>query len=195
LSRPGPNGKCAVCQHLERSRVELLLASGASKRAVGKKFKLHPDAIWRHWRRHVPEDRKRTLVMGPVATAALAARVAEENTSVLDHFKTVRAGLYEMYDAALQAGDRNGGALLAGRLHENLNSVARLTGELAHSPMVMQQTNIFVSPQFAELQAVLIRVLAQYPEARSRVIQEFRALETRHEAPKLIEQHDGSVAA
>ena len=49
-----------------------------------------------------------------------------------DHLKTVRAGLYELYDAALSAGDRNGGALLAGKLHENLHAVARITGELAN---------------------------------------------------------------
>ena len=57
--------------------------------------------------------------------------------------------------------------MLAGRLHENLQGVARLTGELASSPLVMTQNNLFISPQFADLQAVLIRVLAEFPEARA----------------------------
>jgi hypothetical protein len=143
---------------------------------------------------HVPDERKRRLVLGPVAAAALAARVADESTSVLDHFAAVRAGLYELFDAALSAGDRNGGALLAGRLHENLQGVARLTGELASSPLVVTQNNFLISPQFAEMQAVLIRVLAEFPEARARVIQEFRSLEARADPPRVIEHQPNGHA-
>src|SRR6266571_5012886 len=127
--RPAPNGQCTICRHIERQRIELLLAGGASVKSVARKYGVHYHALWRHWK-HVPPQRKQRLLIGPVAAAALAARVADENMSVLDHLKTVRCGLYELYDAALTAGDRNGGALLAGKLHENLHAVARITGEL-----------------------------------------------------------------
>jgi hypothetical protein len=193
-ARRAPNGRCAVCCLIERQRAELLLAGGASIQSVARKHKVNYHALRRHWMNHVPDERKRRLVLGPVSAAALAARVADESTSVLDHLKTVRAGLYEMFDAALAAGDRNGGALLAGRLHENLHALARLTGELASSPLVMTQNNIFVSPQFAELQAVLIRVLAEFPAARARVIQEFRSLEAKTDSPRQIEHGNGQAA-
>ena len=191
--QPKPNGQCRVCQHVERGRIELLLASGASIRAISVKFTLPYYGLRRHWLLHVTDERKARLRLGPVQQAALAARISEESESVLDHFKAVRAGLYELYEAALEAGDRTGGSLLAGRLHENLNSLAKLTGELAQSPLVMKQTNVFIaSPEFALLQAVIIRALAPFPDARAAVIREFRDMETRGQPPLL--EH-GSAAA
>jgi len=81
--------------------------------------------------------------------------------------------LYQLYETALCAADGNTGALIAGRLHENLNAMARLTGQLASSPLVQNTTNIFMLPQFAEVQAVLVRVLAAHPAARLDVIRAF----------------------
>jgi hypothetical protein len=175
----GQNGRCTVCCHLERVRIELLLAGGAAHRAIGRKYRLTHHAVGRHWAGHVSEERKAALVIGPVSREALASHLAEESSSVIDHYRAVRAGLYALYDAAVTAGDRNGGALLAGRLHENLAAMARLTGQLAASPLVqVNQTNIFFNdPAFASFQADLIRVLSRHPEARNEVIAEFERLE------------------
>src|SRR5690349_4316515 len=103
-----PNGHCRVCQHVERGRIELLLAAGASIRAISAKFTLPYDGLRRHWLLHVSDERKARLKLVPVQQAALAARISKESESVLDHFKAVRAGLYELYEAALEAGDRTG---------------------------------------------------------------------------------------
>jgi hypothetical protein len=91
--------------------------------------------------------------------------------------------------------------MLAGRLHENLNAMARLTGQLASSPLVQNTTNVFLLPQFAEVQAVLVRVLAAHPAARADVIRSFREMEARMASPAapinsrvLIEQ-DAHAAA
>jgi hypothetical protein len=156
-----PSGKCTICDHPERVRAEMLLAGGASVKAVSRKLKM--------------------------SYYALASRVAEESESVLDHFKSVRAGLYQLYEATLSAGDGNTGALLAGRLHENLNSLARLTGQLASSPLVqINQQNFFVNdPQFALFQSRLIEILARHPAARDDVVAEFERLEQRSQAAAL----------
>lgn len=165
--------------HLERSRIELLMAGGASHRSVGAKFGLSHYALGRHWANHVNAERKASLVMGPVTKAALAARLSEESHSVLDHLKSVRAGLYALYDAAVTAGDRTGGALLAGRLHENLGKMALLTGQLAQSPLVqINQQNVLINdPGFAQFQQQLIAVLRRFPDARNAVVAEFERLE------------------
>ncbi len=182
-ARKGHAGGCKVCAHLERGRIELLLASGAGQTAIAAKFGVSKDSVHRHWRDHVDEERRLTLIMGPVQRQALAARVAEENSSVIDHLKAIRAGLYQQYTAALAAGDRTSGSLLAGRLHENLRIVARLTGELAASPLI-QQTNIHVNltqhPDFLELMQDLAEALGPYPEARRAV---FARIEQREVAP------------
>ena len=111
----GHPGGCKVCEHVKRTRIELLLAGGAGQTAVAAKFGLSKDSVHRHWHGHVSEERRLSLIMGPVQRMELSARVCEENGSVLDHLKVVRAGIYEQYRAALEAGDRNSGALLAGQ--------------------------------------------------------------------------------
>lgn len=186
-----PTGRCAVCAHPERTRIELLLAGGAGQKSVGDKFGVSKDSIHRHWRGHVSEERRLNLIMGPVGRMELSARVAEENSSVLDHLKAVRAGIYQQYHAALEAGDRNSGALLAGKLHENLRITAKITGELVSSPLVQinnSQTNVTAlldSREFAAFQAALIRVLGAHPAARDAVVAEFERLE-REAAPQAL---------
>lgn len=187
-----------MCGHPERTRIELLLAGSASLASVARKFRLTRFAIGRHWSGHVTDERKAALMFGPVQREALASHLAEESSSVIDHYRAVRAGLYALYDAAVTAGDRNGGALLAGRLHENLAAMARLTGQLAASPLVsVHQTNIFLhDPAFATFQADLIRVLSRFPDARDAVLAEFSRLEsTPSNLPALEHQSDATEAA
>ena len=173
---------CTVCRHLERSRVELLVAGGASHRSVGAKFGLSHYSVGRHWR-HLPEERKAALALGPVTQAALAARVSEESSSVLDGLKAARAGLWHLFDTAVTAGDRTGGALLAGRIHENLNSVAKLTGQIMQSPTIQNNTvinnnlSLRENLEFEQLKTDLIRVLSRHSEALRDVIAEFEKLD------------------
>jgi hypothetical protein len=189
---------CRTCAHPERGAIELQLAGGASISAVARQRGIAPHLLYRHWR-HVPDERKASLIMGPVQREALAARLSEESSSVVDHFKAVRAGLYELYQGALAAADFNSGALLAGKLHENLNSVARLTGQLATSPLVQvnqQVNNYFLNdPNFARFQADLIRALSPFPDARAAILAAFERLEAAPvERPALEHQPDVAAA-
>jgi hypothetical protein len=204
-TRRGHPGGCKVCAHVERTRIELLVAGGAGQKAIGTKYGLSKDSVHRHWRDHVPDHRRASLLLGPVPRQALAARVAEENSSVLDNLRIVRAGLYQQYDAALTAGDRQTGALLAGRLHENLRITAGITGELASSPLVSitnNQTNIALlteSQEFLAFRADLIRTLSRFPEARAAVLAEFERIEAEASElpalPALEHQRDDEVVA
>jgi hypothetical protein len=164
-----PPGNCQVCKHPERARIELTLAGGASRRAIGQKFKLHHLALRRHWILHVSEERKAALTLGPVQAQALAARVAEESESVIDHHRTVRAGLYQLYDSAIEASDRTGGAMLAGRLTEVNSAIARITGQLATSPLVQNTfntVNFAAHPAYLKLRDGLVALSRAHPEVR-----------------------------
>jgi hypothetical protein len=167
-----PNGKCEVCRHVERIRIELLLAGGASQKAVASKFDLKYYAVHRHWNKgHVSDERKAALIAGPAQRMALSAQVSEESASVIDHYRAIRAGLYSLFNAALEAGDRNGGALLGGKLKELCDSIARLTGQLAGSSLVTNNTLIVMqSPQVQTFLQDLAEQLAPYPEALHAVI-------------------------
>ena len=170
---------CQVCKHAERQRIELLLAGGASIRKTALKFKLHRDAVRRHWANHVDDERKAAMIAGPdVKREELATRAADESMSLLDHYRYVRQTLYHALDLASTLGDKNAIAILSGRLHENFAQWGKLTGELSQIDK-LTVTNIFLSPQFSELQATLVRVLARFPDARVEVIKAFRDLETK----------------
>ena len=173
------SGKCTLCGHPERVRAELLLAGGASLNAVSRKFGISRHVLGRHWDNHVGEARRAALILGPVKQFSLAAQVSEEAESVVDHYRAVRAGLYRLYDAALEAGDRNGGALVAGRLLTCLDAMGRLTGQLADSPLIQHnvQNNFYLLPEFASFQADLIRALSRFPDARAAVLAEFERLD------------------
>ena len=181
--RGQPSGRCVVCAHPDKVRIELLLAGGAGQKAVGRKFGISKDSVWRHWTRHVDSQHRARLIMGPVQMHALSAQIAEENTSVLENLRIIRAGLFRQFDAALEAGDRTVGALLAGKLHQNLQITAKITGELASSPLIQvnntqnNNTAMLDTPAFAAFQARLIGVLRLFPDARDAVIAEFSKLE------------------
>jgi hypothetical protein len=173
-------GLCKICQHPERVRAELLLAGGASVRSVSQKFGVNREGLRRHYALHVSLEKKTALAFGPVQREHLASRLGEESEAIVDHLKAARAAIYQVLDAALEAGDRNGVAQLTGRLHENLRELARLTGQIANSPMIGNQTNIaniFVSPEFARLQCTLLEALRPYAAARAAVVQALRSME------------------
>jgi hypothetical protein len=178
MPRSGPNGRCRVCRHAERARIELLLARGASKRHVGEKFHLHPDAVWRHWaNNHVPEHVKATLAVKALKPGAeLEKLVTDESIGLLENLQRARAVLWAQFDAAAEVGDRQAVAVLASRIHENLRLAATSTGELQkHAPASV--TNIVLSPAYLDLRGALVRALRQYPEAARAVAEAFRRIE------------------
>lgn len=160
----GQNGRCTVCNHLERVRIELSLASGVHRRALARKYKLSHYALGRHWVAHVSPERKLAMLCGPVEKAALAARLCEESGSVLDHHKVTRAGLYATYDNAVTAGDASSVALLAGKLTEVNVAISRLTGELISSPLVQHNT-LTINGRQTTLEEEVARIDELYAEA------------------------------
>jgi len=185
-----PNGKCRVCGHPERVRLELLLAGGASLNAVAKKFTLSRHAVGRHWHTHVSSERKAALVLGPVQRAALAARLDEENASVVDSFRAVRAGLWAVYDSAITAGDGAVAALIAGKLHENLTAIARITGQLAGAAStITNNTLIMASPIMADLEQMLLERLRPFPDAAQAVFEGLEQLRAARLGQQLPQRH------
>jgi transposase-like protein len=184
--RGNPRTQCSICPHVERARAELLLARGDQVRATARKFGMSEDALARHWRNHVSEEQRAGLVLGGQALAAqqsLAVQVAEANGSVLDNYLATRSALWTRLVVELSGGHSTVAAILATQITRVNDSIARLTGELAASPLI-QQTNIHVNltqhPDFLELMQDLAEALGPYPEARRAV---FARIEQREVAP------------
>lgn len=193
-----PTNRCQVCRHNERSRIEYLMAAGASKRSIGERFTVSPDAAWRHWTHHVSPHMKAALVTKSLKPGVeLAALVEQEGQGLLDHLGNIRGKLYTVFDAAIEAGDRNAATNLGRELRENLTLVAKLHGRLAQHAQTNVQ-NIIVSPGYLDLRSSLLRALAPFPEAARAVSAALRNAETVIEPetmqPPMIEARAETVA-
>jgi hypothetical protein len=172
MSRKGePNHKCTICGHARRYEIELALVSGVSCRAIGRKYAVSRDAAWRHLRNHVPPERRAELVAGPLKPAELAERAADEGLTLLEYVAMVRNSLMARFLAASEADDRQGTALIAGRLLDCLRLTAQLSGELSKAgASITNNIAILQSPLMADLQSMLIRTLAPFPTAKEAVL-------------------------
>src|SRR3954454_10633472 len=127
-----PTGRCQGCNHSERVRIERLLAAGGSIKGAARKVAIDYHALHRHWRNHVSAEARATYVAGAGATKdQLEEIVADESLGLIDHYRIVRAALYQGFSAAAELADSHCLTLLAGRLHENFRDCGRLTGEPA----------------------------------------------------------------
>jgi hypothetical protein len=168
-------GRCQGCNHVERVRIERLLAAGASIKGTARKFEIDYHAQRRHWINHVsPEARAGYIAAAGASKDQLEEIVADESLGLIDHYRIIRSALYKRFDAAAELGDGNALALLAGRLHENLRDCGRLTGELQRRPLLNIQNNVLLNPDYTKAIARIVSAVAPYPEAREAVITALR---------------------
>src|SRR5208282_1857977 len=117
LRKGSRTGRCQGCNHLERMRIERLLAAGSSIKGTARKFEIDYHALRRHWINHVSAEARSTYIAGAGATKdQLEEIVADESLALIDHYRIVRGALYKGFGAASEVGDGNALALLAGRL-------------------------------------------------------------------------------
>jgi hypothetical protein len=178
---------CAVCRHPERARIEALRASGASLESLARKFKVHKDAVWRHWKDHVSADLKTAYLAGPATIAELKERAVAEGGSILDYLGILRSVLMGAITASAEAQSAFTLATLSGRLVEVLKAIGSITGEIERlNPSVSITNNvaIFSNPQFVELQVGLLQIASQHPGARADIVALLRGLDAKAEVPK-----------
>src|SRR5215468_8524510 len=188
-------GRCQGCNHVERVRIERLLAAGGSIKGTARKFAIDHHALRRHWINHVSTEARAAYIAGAGATKdQLEAIVADESLALMDHYRIVRAGLYKGFGAASELGDPSPLALLAGRLHENFRDCGRLTGELQHGPLLNIQNNVLVNPDYTRAIARIVSAVAPYPEAREAVIAALRDIDAASASPHaLVDRSEGAL--
>jgi hypothetical protein len=181
--------RCSICVAgrdgaLDLLRVEKLLADRSRMAAVAQKFALSYDALRRHWL-GLSAERKNFLQRGRQLTKdALAAELAEEKLSTIDHLRIVRGGLHRLFCHAVEVCDHSGGASLAQAIEKNVMRGAHLAGEWQPGPSVQTNIAIFNIPGVAATVAGIARVLAPFPDARLAVVEYLR---TQPAAPPMIE--------
>src|ERR1700753_3561426 len=96
-----PNARCTICTHVERSRIEHLMAAGASKRSIAERFNVSADAAFRHFKNHVSPAMKAASVAKALKPGVeLEAMLTEESNGLLHHLQNIRGKLYVAFDNA-----------------------------------------------------------------------------------------------
>ena len=173
---------CAVCRHAERERIEALRASGASLESLARKFKVHKDAIHRHWHAHVSADLKVQYLAGPATIAELKERAVAEGGSILDYLGILRSVLMGAITASAEAQSAFSLAALSGRLVEVLKEIGKLTGEIERlNPSISITNNLAImsDPRMIELTSGLLTIARSHPEVRGDLIALLRNLDSR----------------
>lgn len=194
VAHRGQNNQCAACRHPERARIDFLIASGATKRSLALRFKLHHDCVLRHAKNHVPESYKKAVAIGPFKSEAELRRLTAENsTSVVQNLQALYGGLASRWLACLEAGADNALISISKEMHRNLDLRARISRELTPAGTTIVNT-IFQLQPVIELERTLMRVLSEYPDAKAAVIRELRAIESKADG-KIIEVPNDPAAA
>jgi hypothetical protein len=97
---PGP--RCTICAHPRRADIEFALVQGKSRRDIGEKFSVDPQAVWRHGRNHLSEVQRAEIMT--TSTRMSAADLEKlrvcESESLLSNLVAQRARLLEDGDTA-----------------------------------------------------------------------------------------------
>jgi hypothetical protein len=195
LNKGVPTGKCTICAHPQRGRIDFLACTaggewGGGRRALAAKFNISSHALYPHIKSHISEEFRRAVKVGPFESEErLRQLLAETGASTLDRFNAIYGGHLSRWLAALEAGNDDLMVQHGRVLSALLTKLAHLTKEMlppgAHTRI---ENNFFLSPDFVQFQQRALRVLRRHPEAMADWVAEFRP-----EPPRMIEHAEAAA--
>ena len=175
-------GTCKTCLHPERTRIDYLIATGASLKPLASRFGLKPSSLYNHSKKHVSAEYRAAVRLGPFESETRLRQLCAENgVSVVETLRAVNAGVSARWLAAFEAGADDTFVSLTAQMRKNLELLARLTRELVPQPSVVNTTNnvmLFEHPEYVQVIAALSMALRPFPEARQAVIATLRSFRT-----------------
>jgi hypothetical protein len=128
-------------------------------REIAVKYGISVYALRRHLKAHVTQERRASLLAGPVALGKLVEQAAEAGISLLDYVRATRTMLARQLALADQANERSVMPMLARALTETVRIEGQLTGEIMKhtAPLLVQNTaNFYASPGWVRLRDELL---------------------------------------
>ena len=150
--------RCTVCVHAKRSEIDAALVRGVSSYELETSYSdLTRSSIERHARGgHIPAKLLKTQ----------AAAEVREALDVVRQLKAINAASWSVLQDARNTGERNTVLRAVDRVQRQIELQAKLLGDLDDRP----QINFINSPQYIQLQTVIVEALEAHPEARSAVV-------------------------
>jgi hypothetical protein len=158
MSRP-----CTICQSPNLTSIDEALLHNVPLRDIEKRFKVGRMALSRH------RDQ------GHIAAAAAKAKEAAEvvhGDNILEWTKGILGKALGFMDAAESSGDLRTALRGVAEARQCVELLAKVMGELPPD----NQVNILMSPEFVQVQAVLLTALEPFPEARVRVAEALKGV-------------------
>jgi hypothetical protein len=160
---PRRTGKCSICRHPERARIDYLAASGASLAPLAAQFRLKRSAVYNHSARHISDAYRAAIKIGPFESEEHLRRLcAESGVSVLDNLRAIYGGVAARWLVAFEAGADQTLALLTTKLQANLALQGQLTRELMPPGSTVNNSLVIVTPE------VVRAVQAMHPTPEQR---------------------------
>ena len=190
-------GTCKTSQHPERTRIDYLIATGATLKPLAARFGLKPSSLYNHSKKHISPEYRAAIRLGPFESEERLRQLCAENgASVVEQLRAVNAGVSARWLVAFEAGADDTFVSLTGQIRKNLELLARLTRELVPQPSVVTTTNnflLFEHPEYVQVIAAVGVALRPFPEARRAVLSALRSFNAAGEGP-LIEGRPPAAA-
>jgi hypothetical protein len=157
--------QCRVCQHPERSKIDYLLAGGATLRPVGQQFGLPIQNLSNHFRLHVSARYKAMVGATHLASfEAMLRDATEANAETVDLINLLIKGHMSRWAVQLEAGADDLMGKHSGRVAQLLELRSRITLELQP-----ETRNLVVNNYLIRDAASLVDVLKDNPTAIAQV--------------------------
>ncbi len=142
---------CTICTHSQRDAIDLALLAGESYRHIAARFDTRTASLQRH-KDHLP---------GQLAKAHEAAEVVKADT-LLDRLKELNTETREILRETREAGSHDLALKAIARVEKQLELEGKLLGELQPEGTTI---NVYSTPEWLTLRAVVISALTPYPNA------------------------------
>jgi len=175
---------CTVCAHRERAAIDLALARGVSVSALARRYDVSTDSLYRHRKAHLTAQLRAKLIAGPDIEIDLDRLRESESQSLLANLVAIRHRLFASLDVAEECGDSNMICRVAAQIHQNLELIGKLLGDLGVGSTTVN--NVLVLPAYVEMRMELINALRPFPEAARAVAAALHRLEARLPKPSRL---------
>ena len=146
--------RCTICDHPERVEIDAAVVAEEGYRDIARQWRVSKDAVARHKADHLPAHLSKAKHATETTQAdSLLGQLLSLNRHTLAILKEARDGEEKDSELALKA---------IARAEKQIELQAKLLGELQEGTTV----NVFLLPEWQQLRARIISVLAPYPQAR-----------------------------
>ena len=177
--------RCTICQHRKTAEIEkAVVGRFDAKVRIAERHGLHPDAIDRHMRNHVSEQRKKEILLEikREKAAAIDAEINRDTVDINEGLQRIVREVDGILRRAKAAGDDQLALTSLRDMRQTLMDMARIYGQLQQVTTV--EINVADLPQWHQLKTILVEVFHLHPDASETFLTKTRHLRLIEEGPE-----------